>query len=428
MKKLFLHLFVLTLANSFSQSISAQSDSLKIEDLAAPVNPGFQILGISPQEISRPTSVTALQAYFLNSLTSPDALTDDFALEFSPYWLKDRPTLGFNCFYELESCEESEMERMFRSVSVSVASTSYETQTDSLIGRSWGIGGKITLIRGNPTDSMKATISINQANQNLQLNYFNLSNKSTYDDDIDQDGILELLNQEFDQARTAASNNDEVESLDKIEKYLSDTIIARGITSKDAAVAYFQTLFKDQNKVVREYLDRLKVQDLRRVGLNVDLSFGAAFVLPENDFGEATFDKYGAWITTTYTSKKHPSLSAALLVRRLMTIQNYGSTNTDLGLSFSLEKSRFTTNLEGIWRYTREEFLTEDINGNEIPTFNEEGTYRFTWNSSVNLTDDFKINASIGKDYDSEIRVSENFIALLGIGIDLFKNQYLKTE
>ncbi len=410
-------------------SASGQSDSLKIEDLAAPVSPGFQILGISPQEISRPRSVTALQAYFINSVSSPGALTDDFALEFSPYWLQDRPALSFNCYYELESCDEKEGHRIFRSFSISVASTGYETKTDSITGRNWGVGGKITLKRGEPGEEMLRAIRLSEQSLNLQLSYSNLASQSSYPDGVGQDEIVEKIRNEMNIARSAANTDREIQALNETEELLTENIVARGIDSKEEAIEYFTKLFKGETTIIRSYLEEIQKQDAyRRVGLNIDVAFGSSFVLPENDLEGTFMDKYGIWLTSTYTSPKNPSFSFALLVRRLMNAQEYGSTDTDLGLSFALEKSRFTTNLEGIWRYTREEYITTDFSGNEIPTFNEEGTYRFTWNSTYKLTDDFKLNLSLGKNYDSEIRVSENFIAVLGIGIDLFKQQYLTSE
>lgn len=410
-------------------SVNAQSDSLKIEDLTAPVSPGFQILGISPQEISRPRSVTALQAYFINSISSPGALSDDFAFEFSPYWLQDRPSLSFKCFYELKNCEEKESERIFRSFIISLASTGYETKADSITGRKWGIGGKLTLKRGKPSSDMLHVIRLSEQTLNLQLSYSNLSSENSYEDSAGQDEIIEQVHEEFEKARSAASTANELRALNEVENALKEHILKTGIDSKSEAIQYFKKLFDGETTIIRSYLNDIQQKNaFRRVGLNIDLAFGMSFVLPENNIEAAFMDKYGVWLTSTYTSPKNPSLSVALMARRLMNAHKYGSTDTDIGLSFTLEKARFTTNLEGIWRYTREEFITRDFNGNEIPTFNEEGTYRFTWNSSYSLTDDFKLNLSLGKNYDSEIRVTENFLAILGIGIDLFKQQYLTSE
>lgn len=411
-----------------TDSIAQDSDSLKIEDLAIPVSPGFQILGISPQEISRPTTVTALNAFFINSVTSPGGLTEDMAVEFSPYWLSDKANLSFDCFYELDNCSDSRGERIYRSLVFSIASTNYETMGDSLAGRNWGIGGKFTLIRAKATKKMEDLIfRLNNGDLNVQATYSTLTDGGNYGDgELNQTQVIETIRNEINNSISAANSEAEKASLEKLYEKLVKEVEKEKIDSKSKAIEFFKKKESESTVSIASTLKSIKVEDSdQKVGLNVDVAFGTVFTLPENQIEDAFFDRYGVWLTSTYTSKKNPSLSAALLVRRLLTYQDYGSTNTDIGFSFAYQKRQFSTNLEGIFRNTREEFLTTDLNGATIPTFNKEDTFRFTWNSVLKVTDDFKLNLSLGKDFDSEIRVTENFIGLLGISLDLFKDQFM---
>lgn len=431
MKKLITCVILLIFSAGSELVFGQNEDSLTIEDLKLPVYPGFQILGVSPQEISRPTNVQALNAILINSVTSPNGLADDFAIDMAPYWLIKHPTLSFDCFYGFEECTNGKGGNVFlQSLSISIASTAYENSADSLDGRSWGFGAKATILRGKPstkaTEKAKRMIYIKDLN--LQAIYGGLDEEgedAVFTSD-DQDDIINAVKTGFQNVINFLGDPEAKEFLTGIQNEVIVEIKSKNIDTASEAIEFFKQKSKATEIEIKEGIQVLTQEDLKRVGLNVEVAVGSAIVLPQNDLDGIFLNKYGAWVTASYTLDKYPSLSAALLIRRLSSSQDIGSKDTDIGLSFAIERPKYAVNFEGIHRNTREDFLTTDSIGNTIPTYKDDTTYRFTFNSVFKVTDDLKFTLTIGKDYDSEIRVSENTLALIGIDLNLFKDIVMK--
>ena len=66
-----------------------QTNEISLDDLKAPVSPGFNLLDISPTTVERPTTPKKLALNLLNFTGSGTSLPKNFALEFSPFWIID---------------------------------------------------------------------------------------------------------------------------------------------------------------------------------------------------------------------------------------------------------------------------------------------------------------------------------------------------
>jgi len=84
MKWLLLTLFLLTALFGTSHA----QFNLKTDELNVPSSPGFVLMDKAPASIERPTTPKALSVSLLN-------LFQGGAVEFAPYWLKDKPTYTF---------------------------------------------------------------------------------------------------------------------------------------------------------------------------------------------------------------------------------------------------------------------------------------------------------------------------------------------
>jgi hypothetical protein len=85
MKKIFIIGMVIILANhSF-----AQSGTVKLNDLNMPATPAFVLMDKSPASIEKPSSPRALALSLIN------VWKNSGAIEFTPYWFKDRPAYTF---------------------------------------------------------------------------------------------------------------------------------------------------------------------------------------------------------------------------------------------------------------------------------------------------------------------------------------------
>ena len=75
----------------------AQEDSTADFDLLiAPASPGFILLDKAPSSIERPGTVTDLAITIFEQTEDLSSIPNNFAVEFSPFWLVSHPGLTYN--------------------------------------------------------------------------------------------------------------------------------------------------------------------------------------------------------------------------------------------------------------------------------------------------------------------------------------------
>ena len=137
MKNIFYFLVALLL---FSSRATAQERN--ISSILPSSAPAFTILGTTPVDISKPNNWNALQTALYQNLVADNnfVVPKDFALEFYPYWLKDRPTFTYKDYLNSNGFT-------MRNAAVSIASakTQYGNDTAQCIG----FGFRIPVMTGN---------------------------------------------------------------------------------------------------------------------------------------------------------------------------------------------------------------------------------------------------------------------------------------
>lgn len=412
----------------FVLPLSAQeSRSLKFDDLVAPESPGFQILGIAPQSIYRPTDTKALGAYFLNQLDSPSGLADNFAVELTPYWLSKDSTLSFRDYFGFSGNNAGIdiADNIKKTFVLSVASSSFQSQTDSDQGRSWGFGFRSTLIRGKPRIGKRIQLVSDMTNASIITEaYAEVVQEIEKGRIVNREETIRAIEIAFDQY---------IENPDLIEGVSTDRIISIKTSTMDFIMSNLPhsieeiTSFvnKQEDEAMNDIAESIRDESIRYTGLRVQLAGALSIDIPTNGFRNTQGNNYGLWLTVSHEINNKGDLHATGLIRYLGSFQNLGGTNKDLGISLSKESDLYAFSGELIYRSFEEKYLTQDINSQEITALNEDNTWRFTTNFQLKISGDANLMASIGKDFDSEITADSNLIALLGINFDLFRSKSL---
>src|SRR4051812_4001309 len=77
----------------------ANMEPIKLRDLKTPAAPAFQLLGIAPTDVERPTTPRAVAVSLLSTLKQGDTvLPNGFAMEVAPYWLVPHSRLEFGTY------------------------------------------------------------------------------------------------------------------------------------------------------------------------------------------------------------------------------------------------------------------------------------------------------------------------------------------
>lgn len=423
MKKI-LVLFTILL---FSSGIKAQ-DTLKFNDLIAPESPGFQILGVSPQTIFRPSDTKALGTYFLNNIDDGSGLIKDVAIEVTPYWLKKRPDLSFEEYFGLTPSKSDNkfIEDIKQTFVLSFATTDYKSASDSVNGRSWGFGFRTMLLRGTPrvNERIQQLESLKQADFVSEV-YSDVLEDLEDADNIDRKNVLELFSDKFD---IYLDNPDLIQNFDtgQIEYLKSATLEYLKVYLPTATSEITPFIEEREANTGEDVIAKIREESLVRKGLQVQLSGATSINIPNNDFEATQGGDYGFWLTVSHPVSKEGDIQFTGLARYLGSFQNIGATNTDLGFSLSQTKKKYSLSGEFIYRSFEEEFSTSDINGQPITAINKDNSFRFTANLQVKITGDANLSFSAGKDFDSKITSESNVIALIGLNFDLFRNQFLK--
>ena len=87
---------VIVLAAMAATAAAQSGSDVKINDLSVPTSPAFVLMDKSPASIEKPTNPKALSVSLFNLLQGG-------AVEFTPYWFKDRPAYTFNDYFKRRS-------------------------------------------------------------------------------------------------------------------------------------------------------------------------------------------------------------------------------------------------------------------------------------------------------------------------------------
>jgi hypothetical protein len=160
------------------QGHGQNNQDIKLSELKAPSAPAFTILGVQPNDISRPKDFNSLELSLLNSISNNNnlSLPKDFALEATPFWLRDRNIT----FSQLESNTDL-FSTLWQTLSISLATSQRNNFIDSTQKVSQiGLGFRSYLAKGRLANASNVSNAVNKISNTTTaiLNFVEILNLS----------------------------------------------------------------------------------------------------------------------------------------------------------------------------------------------------------------------------------------------------------
>ncbi len=375
----------------------AQEDSTADFDLLiAPASPGFVLLDKAPSSIERPGTVTDLAITVFEQTEDLSSIPNNFAVEFSPFWLVSHPGLTYNEYNEAGSVFEKGGRNVFlQTLSFSIATTTEKMENsagDDVSITSLAAGARFSLFRGK-VDDTPFQEHIKEIHKQLGI-----------------------LNDAFGVRFKKAVDSDPTLSLFKVMK--SDTISAEKRKAIDLQITAVREKIKEKVEqelrtekkatfnTIKSTISKIKY---KRLGFKLDLAGGIVLEFPNRDFEAGELRRWGSWLTGGYEGKNITTLG---VLRYLGHRAGQDSSSFDIGgrLIYSTANDKFSFSGEAVYR----KILKENENlQNKV-----ESSWRLALLLDYAIAKNRKLSFTFGRDFKG--KTSGNLISavnlIFGIG------------
>ena len=403
---------------------SLAQEAIDLSELKPPSSPAFTILGLQPTEIARPKTFEALEASLLNSFFQENnfRLSNNLAIEFSPYWLASHPDLTFERYINPTIGDNI----LFNS-SLSIGTVKYNSAVDTnIVSTDIGFGYRTMIFTGQPlqeNEELIKSVKIISLNQSLILDSYNMvvtymnscSNVSELIDSIN-------YNMETYWGNSANETQDRIKIINTIViPYLSVLV---------------ETNYQDaEDKILHELLNRLtglahykaiteaasKLENANKDNVGFLLEFAAAFVLdfPTSTFQYTKIPKWGIWLTPTYRLENQTFEFLGLLRFIKNEIPSQPSDNFDFGVKVNYQLDRFSVSAECIGRYQTATIFEETINDTTTTSKVSSSDFRAVVNLDYRITDNLILSYSFGENFNLNTELANDLISVFSLNFGI---------
>jgi hypothetical protein len=396
-KNLFMVMLLLIAGAASAQQVKSdpivqqiKSDSISPDILKAPSSPAFNILGISPSQIDRPTDLNAFKLSVQNATNNFSKFPNSYSVEVAPASLLKLKN------QTLDKLNSTQFKDVFpQSLSISFGTTQASkidpTTKDTASYTRLGFGVKFSLVRPKWSD---ATTRLFNNLKNAQQNFLN---------DIQ---VPKLITSLKDSVRKYNFNVSK-------RKIFQDSLIT--LNNQFAALlnANLQDTTKKDSVKYKALHDAANNFMIERKGFFLDFAGGLAIDFPTDQFNYSVVNKAGAWVTTGYEGGNN-GFSILGIGRYLYqpdqiladptgSIKSDKISTLDLGerLLYNGYQGKFTASVETIYRSI--------LNKNTLI----DPSWRCVLNLEYTVNKGQKITFAFGKDFDNTITKSGNLITAL---------------
>lgn len=379
-----------------SPALRAQTDdsTVTLDLLRAPASPAFNMLGISPSVIERPTDLNAFRVSIQNASNNFTQLPTSYAVEVSPAALarlKNQTLDKFN------STRFSDVFTQSLSLSVGMTHDNPEDQSegDSADFTKLGFGLKFSIIRPKWTDE---TQKLFDDLQKAQADFLN--------------NVIAL-----DTGSKAAAIRQQMQTVQN-NRQLSPSVKADSLMKLAQQLQALNQAYTDA--INQQLQDSVHFMALKAAARNfkvarrggfLDFAGGIALDFPDDRFEYSLTSRAGAWLTGGYESGNE-GFSFLGIVRYLYqpnqflvndnnVLDTAGVSTVDAGarILFTTFGGKFNVSAEGLYRGV----LKSGI----------DATWRFTFNTEYDIGANRKLTLAIGRNFEGIYSKGGNLIAML---------------
>jgi hypothetical protein len=427
MKKLILQIILLSCYFGFIQA--QNKEEISLTDLQAPTSPAFTILGVQPNEISKPYSSNALVSTMYSSFVDNNNLIipKNLALEFSPYWINPHHKLFFD-----EYINPAWWQSVKQNSSISLATTQIKSKLDtSVINSKMGIGFR-TMIFNGKLEGNNEFYTLFKANsvllKILQKNatLLRIIIMPIEANNIDSLRIKYII--EFDKASKSLKDEDEKESL----IHFNETIVLPFL--KDNRAQSKSEVEQVKNDLIKKLDDELqnnlseKANNIqkystnnKRTGFFLEFAFSILVDFPTNNIDYSKLPKWGIWITPSYRyyckNQYIDVLGVARYLRNSTTlnIDSLYTDNIDLGVGLKYENGKYSINGELIGRYQNRTLSKEKIGDVTITKSKSYSDLHYALNINYKISENVIMSYSFGRNFQKNTEFNSSLISMLSL-------------
>jgi hypothetical protein len=404
-------------------SLFAQK-SPDLTSLTTPAAPAYTILGIQPNEISRPKSWNALEASLYSSFTDGAGLIlpKNYALEFTPYWMQSHPTLTFKQY-----ADPGPWQSILQTLSVSLATSLEENTADtSFQATRLGAGVRFTLFSGRaPAENAEIIGKAVLLKEKLSgLNGILSLLESTVEK---QPGDLQMFRAAFNDRFARMIENDVAGKHDMIfiKESLVDPYLSahQAETTEEVASLIGQLKTKFDSLVQSPDLDRsiTEVQQMAKEHWGFMLDVSGAFELdfPTSSIGWSEIPKWGFWFIPSYRMKnlKFDFLGIVRYLRNEIPAEP--TDNIDAGGKLVFQSRKFSLALEGMARYQWILLSKTVENGVTTTQTKSDADWRLVLNFDYSINEKLSVSCNFGKNFSKNTGLEGDLIASVGLNFGI---------
>jgi hypothetical protein len=382
-------------------ALSQDNDStVTLDLLKAPSSPAFNLLGISPSAIERPTDLNSFRVSVQNASNDFTRLPSDYSVEIAPATLAGMKNQTLDKFGST-----SFKDVFWQSLGISLGLTHGNAQdmetNDSTSFAKLGCGIKFSIIRPHWSAKTRKLFTDLQNAQMAFLDSAAYHNKSAEIDKVK--GMMIAV----EMAKPKLSEAAKKDSLSHLSSRLESLIQAQA----DALNKLLQDTTGNSFSALK---NAAKNFTMERVGGFLDFASGMALDFPGNSFNYSLTSKAGAWLTGGYENG-NKGISVLGIARYLyQPAKLYANSSNDLltaNISTLDAGARLIyTGLEGKFTLSAEALYRSVLTSNTISP-----DWRYTFNTEYEIGLNKKLTLALGKNFDGTTTKSGNIIAMLNL-------------
>jgi hypothetical protein len=380
MRQSVIGILLFTQISVYSQSLE---DLPKFNSIRTPNSPAFVILGVQPTSIDRPNTPSDLAVAVENATEGFSKFPKNFSIEFSPYWLSKDPMKLTWQDDTIRSIEES----VFRTFSVSFATTNKEIAAKEVMGLSYGF--RMQLLSGQT--SKKSVSLIKKLEKELKQESFDYTRIISEEEDV-------LLAERSNRLSKPGITPEE------------ESVVNKWYIAERSKLAV-----KRQEIHKRQEEERLKAAEKadkdvqsfapQRDGFMFEIAYASAY---GNDTANYDLQKrgYAFWITPSYVRGDYSVVGVFRTMK-----DSLDNKSNEFGVRFILTKDHYAISVE---------HLKGTYTSNESSFTNRE---RFSVLMEYMLSNALWLNLSFGDD-NKNIQNKSTLFTTLGIRYNLAGKRY----
>jgi hypothetical protein len=389
--------FLVTIFLFFSLGLSAQDTALpKFESMKLTSAPAYTILGVDPQNIQRPATPTDFIAGAQTALVN-GKLQPNFALEATPYYWKHPKTDDGKriSLYSFLKPKNSFIDNLAQTFTFSFASSESDTLVfgDLDPGLGIGFGFKCNLFNGNI--SRKTLVQISSLIESKLINnlYQSIMGKLSVGDPVIVNNSIEG----WETKKRKKDDNGYNALLDYVADFVRNDLGKARLTQDDINILQ-KKISRNESKETKALASLNEaVFPLTREGFMLELAFGDAAIIQNNEWAETINAKTAIWLTPSYrvNTRKDPTVVDFLDFMAVIRL---------IGNNSKVDKSNYF-DAGGKIQYTHNKF---SFSGEYIARMltQKPATAKSRWTNRVDLSFDYKLNsfvtfkATFGRNFD----------------------------